>query len=480
MANTLSPSEFHKQYTDILSSFQKHIPNARERVLFVRDIDEFLRHCTIGVWHAGEQSLSPVHVEYYNAIYCDITQAPSILFWELVSRADQYPGFQIPALFQRLCQYDLQSGQGTSRRFIYDLSLLLLLFASVDGSVSAKEAAFIQSSTDSLSALCQETGLPESGPTLTLSDFIQKPAPSMDRPLPSETGTSPAPPIQEKEEGPEENLDELLAQLDELCGLQKIKEEVHSLINLMKVRKLREENNLPVPPMSLHMVFMGNPGTGKTTVARLLARLYKAIGVLSTGQLVEVDRSGLVAGFVGQTALKTREVIQKSLGGILFIDEAYSLSNQENSNDFGQEAIEILLKGMEDHRHDLVVIVAGYTKLMGKFISSNPGLESRFNKYLYFEDYTGPELMDIFRSTCKKHCYRLTSESETLASRFFDELYTQRDENFGNARDVRNVFEHAIARQANRLATLEHPGKEDLMPLLPSDLEFIEEEGPPA
>ena len=222
--------------------------------------------------------------------------------------------------------------------------------------------------------------------------------------------------------------------------------------------------------MSLHLVFLGNPGTGKTTVARLLARLYHAIGVLPKGQLVEVDRSGLVAGFVGQTAQKTQEVIQKAIGGVLFIDEAYALVNQDNGNDFGREAIEVLLKNMEDHRKDLVVIVAGYSQLMEKFIHSNPGLESRFNKYFYFEDYDGAQLFTILQSMCVKNGYVLTPEGEALAWRELMALYEDRDENFGNARDVRNLFEQAVARQSDRVARLEAPTREQLMELRPEDL----------
>ena len=289
-------------------------------------------------------------------------------------------------------------------------------------------------------------------------------------------------PAAEQEETPlpesEPTLEELLAELDGLCGLEQVKQDVKSLINLVKVRRLREEAGLPVPPMSLHLVFMGNPGTGKTTVARLLAKIYQAIGILSKGQLVEVDRSGLVAGFVGQTALKTQEVIQKAIGGVLFIDEAYALVNQDNGNDFGREAIEVLLKNMEDHRDDLIVIAAGYSGLMEKFIHSNPGLESRFNKYFYFEDYDGAQLFTILQSMCVKNGYVLTPEGEALARRELMALYEDRDENFGNARDVRNLFEQAVARQADRVAALEHPTREDLMALTETDLGLVDLERP--
>lgn len=283
---------------------------------------------------------------------------------------------------------------------------------------------------------------------------------------------SPNSPKTKAEEEPERpNLDELLAELDDLVGLEKIKQNVRSLINLAKVRKLREEQGLPTPAMSLHLVFMGNPGTGKTTVARLIAQLYYAIGVLSKGQLVEVDRSQLVAGYVGQTAIKTGEAIKKAMGGVLFIDEAYSLTGQEGANDFGHEAIETVLKAMEDHRDDLVVIVAGYENLMEKFINSNPGLESRFNRYFVFEDYNGDELYEIFAMRCKKNKYTLNEEAEKFLRDHLKALYETRDDNFGNGRTVRNIFENVVSVQSDRVALIEDPTTEDLMTVLREDVE---------
>lgn len=274
------------------------------------------------------------------------------------------------------------------------------------------------------------------------------------------------------EEEPPENIEDLKKELNEYIGLDTVKKEVESLINLVTVQKMRKENGLPVNDLSLHMVFSGNPGTGKTMVARLMARIYKSLGILSKGHLVEVDRSGLVAGYVGQTAIKTGEAIQKAMGGVLFIDEAYALTNR-GGNDYGQEAVDTLLKAMEDHRDGLIVIVAGYTELMEEFVHSNPGLESRFNRFLNFPDYTVQEMMDIFDMRCRKSGYELAEDARGLL-RSLLALLSLDVKGFGNARGVRNLFERTVAAQANRLAALPDVTREMLMTLTADDLRAAE------
>ncbi len=460
MATTITAAEVHKQYNEIVAAFRKLIPDPTLRMEFSRQIDGYMRQCALGVWQADNASaITPTHVEFYNAIYSKGFPHPSTLYWELASGVAEFDLFQPPAFFPKFLQYDRIKGTSLARRFADQLTLILLLFAAVDGVVSEAEAGFVNACGDLLLEKCPKESPDQSRPPVKASEFVTKP----DKAPKTDGQAQPDP-------EPRPNLEEVLAELDGLCGLERVKKDVKSLINLVKVQKLREEQGLPVAPMSLHLVFLGNPGTGKTTVARLLAKIYHAIGVLSKGQLVEVDRSGLVAGFVGQTAIKTGEVIQKALGGVLFIDEAYSLAGQDSPNDFGREAIEVLLKGMEDHRKDLIVIVAGYDELMEQFIHANPGLESRFNKYFYFEDYDSPQLLEIFQSMCKKHGYVLSEEAERWAKEDFQAIYQERDENFGNARDVRNLFEKAVARQADRVAQLEEVTKEQLMELLPEDL----------
>ena len=433
--------------------------------------------CALQLWsRAG--GIGERHVAMANQIYSRGRPQPKWLLWNLTSSVCEEDVFLPPVFFWNLAESDAKRGTETSRTFIRMLTNILLYLAAVDDDVTYSEAAFITECTDRLAAICDTTGVRKSREGLNPLDFVTSGEPSFVEKHSAQVQTSGggtnAPKAEEKE--PEKpNFDELMEQLDSLVGLDTVKKEVKNLINLVKVRKLRQENDLPVPPMSFHMVFLGNPGTGKTTVARLISGLYAAIGVLSKGQLIEVDRSGLVAGYVGQTALKTQEVIQSALGGVLFIDEAYSLASG-GENDFGREAIETMLKAMEDHRDDLVVIVAGYTGPMEKFIHSNPGLESRFNRYFFFPDYDGNQLTEIFRIQCKKNSYTLTPEADEAALKMFTRLYEERDENFGNGRDVRNCFEDMVVRQSNRVAALESPSKEDLMTVKPEDLVDPDEE----
>ena len=258
-------------------------------------------------------------------------------------------------------------------------------------------------------------------------------------------------------------------ELYSLVGLTTVKKEILSLKNMIVAQNKRVSVGLPQIPMSYHCVFTGNPGTGKTTVARIVAQIYKDLGVLEKGHLVECDRSSLVAGYAGQTAIKTNEVIDSALDGVLFIDEAYTLARNDGQDAFGQEAIDTLLKRMEDDRNRLVVIVAGYTDEMKTFIDSNPGLSSRFNRYIEFSDYSASDLYEIYRRMCEKQKLELSPEFECALKELLQKIVDKADRSFGNGRGIRNLYEKTLVNQANRLAKKDYDVSE-LLKLLPEDL----------
>ena len=470
-----SPEDFHKIYSANTDAFYRV-----GGIAMAKELDEFMTRCALGLWSRGG-GITQRHVDMANQIYSRNQPQPKWMLWSLTSSVCESEVFLPPVFYWNLAENDAKRGTEASRTFIRMLTNILLYLAAVDDDVSYDEAAYITECTDKLTAICDTSGVRKSREALNPLDYVTSSEPGFQEKhrLQEQTagGENPKETDAEKQDAEEEkkpDFDELMAQLDSLVGLDDVKKDIKNLMNLVKVRRLRKENGLPIPPMSLHMVFMGNPGTGKTTVARIISGLYAAIGVLEKGQLIEVDRSGLVAGYVGQTALKTQEVIKSALGGVLFIDEAYSLASG-GENDFGREAIETILKEMEDHRDELIVVVAGYDGPMEKFINSNPGLQSRFNKYFYFPDYNGEQLLYIFKGQCKKNGYALTEEAEAEAKAMFEELYENRGENFGNGRDVRNVFEDTVVHQSNRVAALDAPTKDDLMQLLPEDFKDADE-----
>lgn len=395
---------------------------------------------------------------YYEEVcsYFDLSPAPdtfplrdsSDLPPHLLKRLDR-----TPVSVSYLETYDSRHGTNFADRARQALFHFANLVVKFDGAVTPTEAAALSEFKQTL-----YPGGPQEAPDLARRDAAAK----------GQAAAAEAESVEE-ELPPPRPLEELLAELDALVGLDRVKADVRQLINFLKVQRLREEQGLKSLPASRHLVFYGNPGTGKTTVARLVAQIYRTLGVLRRGHLVETDRAGLVAGFVGQTAMKVRDVTTKALGGVLFIDEAYTLSSG-GSNDFGQEAVETLLKMMEDHRDDLVVIVAGYTGRMQEFLDSNPGLRSRFNKHIHFDDYGVEQLVKIFKTFCQKADFKITEGAEGELTSIFGVLCAARNETFGNARAARNLFEATLSKQANRLVSLPKVDREILSAIESADI----------
>ena len=270
------------------------------------------------------------------------------------------------------------------------------------------------------------------------------------------------------------SLDELMKELNQLVGLQKVKEEVSRLVIYQKAQSKRKESGLKVPKRTLHMAFMGNPGTGKTTVARIVGRMYYQLGLLSKGHFTEVSRTDLIAGYQGQTALKVKSVIEKAKGGVLFIDEAYSITENDNTDSYGRECLTELTKALEDSRDDLIVIVAGYTDPMNHFFESNPGLKSRFNYFINFENYSSTELLDILETLARKDDYQIEDKLKEILLNYFNEKLESNLTNFSNGRFVRNLYEDLIMNQAVRIDKSESVSSKDLTLLIKDDFSLEE------
>lgn len=430
----------------------------------VCSLDKYLQGCLLKIGVA-QGALSPEELYFITSLPDEFDEVCARnrgyrRFIKLISvesfKADggKFYDFEKPPMFLEKLSEDFDEAPMMIRS---NLQIIFNAFSAIDGVFAEAEADVALELLDKI-----DDGSKDYTPDIPAPVDEENSAPDTEKPKPKSIDKSGL----DSEDG---DLDSALKELEDLIGLDGVKREVLDCINLLRVNKMRKEKGLPELQTSNHMVFTGNPGTGKTTVARIMAKIYKSLGVVSKGQLVETDRSGLVAGYMGQTALKTAQVIKKAKGGVLFIDEAYSLSSEEGSQDYGKEAIDTLVKGMEDYRDDLVVIVAGYVNEMKKFISMNPGLRSRFNKYINFVDYSAEEMLSIFKRQCEKTQFIISAEAEEAALAYFAE--NQNDATFGNGRGVRNFFDRVVMNQATRILTISNPTEMEFRTLKAEDIQ---------
>ena len=460
--------ELHSNYQKAIQAFLNVYPSKTDKMSAL--IDSYCRTCALYLWNTFDVNLS-VCTDGINELYAEDkhkrTYTTNQVAGALNKLAQKQYILPVPEFFENIVAQDRIDGTNYSRKLASCLSLVFISFALIDGNVTAEEAKMITKLRGDLIACCDKNKIAAYADTIDIADFVDSDPvkPAAVAPVYKQSAPKKKAPAETKPK----KQDDPMAELNKLIGLSAAKQSINELRDFAKIQQARKNRGLPVSDISYHLVFTGNPGTGKTTVARLVAQIYKELGLVSKGHLVEASAKDLVAGYVGQTAIKTGEVINEALGGVLFIDEAYALVDT-NGQGYGQEAINTILKEVEDHRDDLAVIVAGYSEPMEKFIRSNPGLKSRFNRFVHFDDFAPEELFEIFQSLCKKNAYTTDEKASAIIKEHLTALSKSVGDDFANARTVRNFFETVIAKQATRISSEKDPSTEMLSTITEADV----------
>lgn len=457
-------NELHINYQKSIKTFLQSYNNADANLS--KQIDAFCRSCALVFWNQFNTKIE-LCVEALNELYTKESER-IVYSTEEVAETMRFLDNNevriiVPDFYKNMVALDEKDKTNYSRIFAAGMQLVFLQFTLIDDEITFEEARLVTKHYQVMTDYCDEHSIKPFRNDVDPFSFVT----NLEKTENEKKKTAMKQTSQKEKNIQKSAMDSL----NSLIGLKSVKEEIANITNFARVQNLRKGKNLPTAPMSYHLVFTGNPGTGKTTVARLVAQIYKELGILSKGHLIEADSSDLVAGYVGQTAIKTHELIEKARGGVLFIDEAYTLVDN-NSQGYGREAIDTLLKDMEDLRDDFVVIVAGYNSLMQQFIESNPGLKSRFNRYIQFEDYSAEEMLQIFELLCTQNQYCIAENAKKELQEYFEYLLENKDDDFGNGRTVRNYFENVITKQANRIATVNNATTELLTSITLEDVKW--------